>query len=151
MPEEKRTSRRRGLERIFDDERMDPEAVEELSEFLAQRKVDARQRWSEPDAVATLKTACAALQIENHFEVGDVVRWKDGLKNKNIPAYGVPGVVVEVLAEPISNPEGSAGSTYFREPLDLVLGLYVESDGGEDTISMYHFDSRRFEAHPDFQ
>jgi hypothetical protein len=140
-----------GLERLVGEGGIDPKTVEELSDFLAQRKVDARQRWIRGDAVQTLQGARVAFHDASTFKVGDVIRWKDRLKNKTIPPYGVPVVVVEVLPEPVLNSESSSGSKYFREPLDLVVALFMENDsGGEDTIEMFHFDSRRFEHHPDF-
>lgn len=151
MPDEK-SSRSSALSRILGSEgELDPEMVEEFSEYLAQKKVDARQRWTTSEAVSKLRDASALLKDKTAFKEGDVVRWKRQLKNKNMPPYDVPVVVVEVLSEPVLNAESSSGSTYFREPLDIVIGLYRESDsGGEDTISLYHFDSRRFELHPDF-
>ena len=139
----------RALEHIFGDD--NPPSVEELSAFLAQRKVNSIQRWSSPEAVEVLKERCAALNDKVELKKGDVVRWKHHLKNKTFPAYGVPAVVVDILEEPVTNPEQSAGSVYFQEKLDIVLGFYGEGEpGSEDDIRTYHFDSRRFELHPSF-
>jgi hypothetical protein len=80
---------------------------------------------------------------ERHsFQPGDIVDWKKGLKNK--ACYG-PFVVVEMLTEPLFDmeKEHGSGSTYWREPLDLVLGSV---DGEGDFITFY-YDSRRFELY----
>jgi hypothetical protein len=77
------------------------------------------------------------------FAPGQLVQWKDGLQNKNEPPYGEPAIVVAVLAEPIHDKEQSGGSAYFREPLDLILGL----TGPDGTLVTYHFDKRRFEPY----
>lgn len=69
--------------------------------------------------------------------------WKTGLKNRRTPDYGVPMVVVEVLAEFTRDAEHGPGSMYYREPLDLVLG-FIDDDGDFCTL---HYDSRRFEPY----
>jgi hypothetical protein len=129
----------------------DPETVEEFSEYLAQRKVNARHRWSTAEAVDALRETCNAFHARETFKPGDVVRWKERLRNRSMPPYDIPAVVVEILPEPILDTESSSGTTSFREPLDIVIALYVDSDSGEDEgVGIYHFDSRRFELHPDF-
>ena len=74
------------------------------------------------------------------FHPGQLVRWKPELRNRNFPAYGECGVVVSILPEPVIDPSNDSGSSYYREPLDIVLGFV---DGEGDFIT-YHFDSRRF-------
>jgi len=79
------------------------------------------------------------------FVPGQIVRWKNGMKNRKLPAYGEPVIIMEVLNPAVYPPdEDLAGSNYFREPLTLVLGVH-DSDG--DFLA-YHFDGRRFELHP---
>jgi hypothetical protein len=55
-------------------------------------------------------------------------------------------VVLEVLDPPIADSERESGSTYFREPLSLVLGLFWDQDPGRGDFVIFHFDGRRFEA-----
>jgi len=77
------------------------------------------------------------------FTVGQLVKWKPYMKNRKKPAEGEPAIVMEVLSEPVfdSNPSQSGASTpYFREPLDISLGLIDDDD-----FDIYFFDSRRFE------
>lgn len=37
------------------------------------------------------------------------------------------------------------GSTYYREPLDLVLGLFLDEGEHRGDFLSWHFDGRRFE------
>jgi hypothetical protein len=54
----------------------------------------------------------------------------------------VVAVVVAILPEPVyEQDKKGANSPYFREPLDLVVGML--EDNGD--LILYHFDSRRFE------
>ena len=83
----------------------------------------------------------ASLRVAHDFEPGDLVRFKDGMRNKLRPGDGEPAVVVARLAEPVVDTQEGAGSAYFREPLDLVVGL-IDEDG--DFVT-YHVDGRRMQ------
>lgn len=126
---------------------LDMAELERMSEALAYRKADAMLKHRSPETVAELCRLCESLHNGHKFSVGDVVRWKSGLKNKLHPAYDVPVVVFEILDEQIENPSESAGSQYFREPLDMIIGYFIDD---EDEVSTYHVDSRRFEIHDEF-
>ena len=78
------------------------------------------------------------------FQPGDLVVWKEGLKNKKRPAYDTPVVVINHFENPILDEKADTGSPYFREPLDLAIG-HLDDDG--DFI-IYHVDSRRFTKAP---
>ena len=83
-----------------------------------------------------------AMQPPGGFQVGHIVQWKAGMKNKRIPEYGEPTIVMEVIDPPILASEAALGGTnLFREPLSLVLGFH-DIDG--DFVS-FHYDGRRFE------
>ncbi len=77
------------------------------------------------------------------FKQGDLVRWKNGLKNRKLPKENQPAIVVEALKEPLENTETESGSTYFKEPLDLVLG-FIAPDG---VFITFYYDKRRFEPY----
>jgi hypothetical protein len=77
------------------------------------------------------------------FKPGDIVKWKAGLRNRLLPKYEEPAIVVQVLDRPEFDQSRDAGSTYFREPLDVVLGI-LDSDGD---FSLFHLDRRRFEPY----
>lgn len=80
---------------------------------------------------------------ERALRPGMLATWKPGLKNRRFPAYGQPAIVVERLSAPLLDHETESGMTYYREPLDLLLGiLYRDGD-----FLVYHFDSRRFQPY----
>jgi len=81
---------------------------------------------------------------ERALRPGMLAIWKPGLKNRRFPRYGEPVVVVALLDTPIINPGDESGSPYFREPLDLLLGL-VRGDDREFLV--YHADRRRFQPY----
>lgn len=79
------------------------------------------------------------------FKVGQIVRWKAGMKNRRRPDYNQPVIVVDVLDKPVfDTKEEGAGTPYFREPLDILLGIIDE----DNEFIVFHYDSRRFEPYP---
>lgn len=99
----------------------------------------------EGDLGAALRQRFALLSARHRFAPGDLIAWKPGLKNRRLPRYGQPAVVVAVLDPPVCDTEQDSGSTYFRDPLDLVLGLIWDRDPGRGDFVAFHFDSRRFQ------
>jgi hypothetical protein len=87
-----------------------------------------------------LTAAQEALEERHNFRSGQLVEWKITLRNRQLPEYGQAAVVLEVLDEPALNEREPADSPYYREPLDLVLGV-IDGDGD---LAAFHFDSRRF-------
>ena len=77
----------------------------------------------EGDLGGVLRERFALLNASHQFAPGDLVAWKPGLKNRRVPRYGEPAVVVSVLDAPVFDNELESGSTYFRDPLSLVLGV----------------------------
>jgi hypothetical protein len=90
------------------------------------------------DIGAALAARCRAFQERHTFAVGDLVTWKSGLTNRRIPRYGQPAMVMEVLDPPVVDGERESGSTYFNEPLDLVLGLFIDSGPRKRVESCNH-------------
>lgn len=78
--------------------------------------------------------------VKYDFAPGQLVDYKQGLKNKK--ASG-PFVVIEVLPEAVAGTSDESGSTYFREPLDIILGN-CNADG---ELVVFHYDSRRFQPY----
>ena len=91
------------------------------------------------NTVENLKAAFETFSVKHSFKPGDIVRWKDGLKNK---ASEGPFIVVEVLPEPIFDTFAIPVSPYFRERLDILLGKIEETEGA---FLILHYDSRRLE------
>lgn len=87
------------------------------------------------------------MNSSSRFSSGDLVTWKQGLKNGRYPQKNYPAIVTRTYKEPISRSDMESGSNHFREPLDLVILV----DTG-DEVSEFHVDSRRFkhyEGHMD--
>ena len=88
------------------------------------------------EKIEKLKAAQALYAEKNEFSVGQIVTWKDDLKNKNSDG---PFVVVEVITAPLRDPSGEPGSPYYRENLDIVLGSFDR----DSNLLCYHYDSAR--------
>jgi hypothetical protein len=89
-----------------------------------------------------LREAQEALTERHDFRPGQLVEWKTMLRNRQLPEYGQAAVVLEVLDEPVVNESEPADSPYYREPLDLILGV-IDGDGD---VAAFHFDGRRFKS-----
>lgn len=87
-----------------------------------------------------LKQLSVRLDEHHVFTKGQFVRWKPGLKNKRYPDYDEPAIVMSVLQVPTFDPEATASTPYFQEPLNLVIGVFLEDD-----LLEYRVDQRRFE------
>jgi hypothetical protein len=93
-------------------------------------------------SVEELRRRHALLEEKHEFKPGDVVQWKQGLKDKRVPEYGVPVIVVEVKPG-LVDPTDQSGTPYFQCPCDLVIGF---GDPNGDFI-LFHNDARRFEPY----
>lgn len=125
------------------------ETVEELLIKALQNDLRDKDLNKEEDKsygeeyLTQLKTACNSFLRKESFEVGQIVKWKDNLKNRRFPYKNQPAIVVSILDEPIVSTEDESASPYFLERLDIILG--VISDKG--TFLTFYYDSRRFEAY----
>lgn len=120
--------------------------IQQLQQLLNSLKGDSSDghRDAGEDTLSKLHSCFDALTERNEFAVGDLVQWKAVLKNKKLPEVGRPAVVLQKLDSPVFDDESrSSGSPYFREPLDIVLGL-IDEDGD---FLMFHYDSRRFQPY----
>ena len=86
----------------------------------------------------SLREALNRFQKQEKFSVGDIVRWKKGMINREYPEKDRKAIVMKHLDTPIM--DGSDDYGGFREPLDLVLGFYLSG-----TFTIFYYDSRRFE------
>lgn len=120
---------------------LSPEQVTFLIGRLAQAQ-SALDPMAAADAAVTLRVRFEALEQHSSFRRGQLVRWKPGLRNKQLPAYGDSAIVLEVLDAPLVNVADPPDSPFFRERLDLALGVL---DAAGDFVC-FHFDGRRFET-----
>lgn len=97
------------------------------------------------DLGAALVARCAAYHTPHRFTVGDLVTWKPGLKNRRLPRHGQPAVVMAVLDPPVTDSDAESGSTYFNEPLDVVIGLFPDDGPARGELLTWHVDGRRFQ------
>jgi hypothetical protein len=119
---------------------LDPKDLAAMVEQLADEKVRQRTISRTPEYIKKLREAHQAISESHQFEAGDLVKWKPNLKNKRKPDYDSPVIVVEILRDPIIPEDQGSGSAYFREPLDLLVGLLDE----DEELVIIHVDSRRF-------
>ncbi|MCF4970116.1 hypothetical protein [Nostoc sp. CMAA1605] len=103
---------------------------------------EAEKQYDE-EYVNLLKSACKSFLEKEEFIVGQIVKWKDNLKNRRFPYYNQPAIVISILDEPVNSKEDESGSPYFLETLDIILGIIVD-DG---TFLTFYYDSRRFESY----
>jgi len=113
------------LKKLLNSVMAEMDAATVYTEANVQQLKDLRERFLQPQKI----------------EVGQIVKWKTGLKNKRLPKIGQPAIVMEVFEKPITPDERESGSPYYLEPLDLILGV-VDED--KDFVTFY-YDKRRFE------
>lgn len=94
---------------------------------------------------AALRERFDSLRQPHVFAPGELVTWKTGLKNRGIPAYGYPAVIIDVLETPIRDTEESSGCTYFREPLDVIVGVFVDAGELRGEFLVWHLNSQRLQ------
>ena len=91
--------------------------------------------------ISVLKNTVMNYNFETSFKIGDIVKWKKGLKNKHLPMYEDPCIIVEVLEKPFKDRNLDVSSPYFAEKLDVLLGLITVNG---DFFTFY-YDKNRFE------
>ncbi|MDF0555253.1 hypothetical protein [Kamptonema sp. UHCC 0994] len=92
--------------------------------------------------IAQLKSVCQNFLKKESLEIGQIVKWKENLKNRKLPHKNQPGIVIALLDKPVISTDDESGSPYFLETLDIIIGI-VE-DG---TFLTFYYDSRRFEPY----
>lgn len=120
-----------------------------ISQDEMQKLIRALQEKSKPETISEekkidlLKKCLKDYSNYSKFEVGDIVFWKENLKNRRIPAYNEPSIVMEVLHEPIFDSASDSGSSNFKEPLNLKLGTLIK-DNNEMRFMIFYYDGNRF-------
>jgi hypothetical protein len=121
------------------EKKLETEIAEMLRERFRNRKIE-----NVPEHISKLRTAKDMFDKVYDFKPGDLVVWKQGLRNKARPALNEPAIVMQILETPLRDPEKQdSGTPYFNEPLNLVLGL-IDDDGD---FAIFHYDNRRFEPY----
>ncbi|MFH1115182.1 MAG: hypothetical protein V1792_14830 [Pseudomonadota bacterium] len=110
---------------------------------LFSEEEDEKEDLYDETYLRKLESAFASFSSAHGFKVGQIVKWKENMKNKKLPGKNQPAIVIEVMKEPLFDRDDTAGSTYFREPLDIILGVFAK----EGEFITFHYDSRRFEPY----
>ena len=103
---------------------------------------EEQNNYGEKD-IAQLKSVCKSFLKKESLEVGQIVKWKENLKNRKLPHKNQPAIVIEILEIPVISTDNESGSPYFLETLDIILGIVVENG----TFLTFYYDSRRFEPY----
>lgn len=103
---------------------------------------EEQNNYGEKD-IAQLKSVCKSFLKKESLEVGQIVKWKENLKNRKLPHKNQPAIVIALLDKPVISTDDEAGSPYFLETLDIILGVIVENG----TFLTFYYDSRRFEPY----
>ena len=117
--------------------------AELLSGFRERNSKNEAEKNYDPDHLVQLQEACNNLLSKESFEVGQIVQWKKNLQNRRLPHKNQPAIVVKILDEPVISTDNEAGSPYFLEKLDIVLGVM----SNDDTFLTFYYDSSRFEPY----
>lgn len=96
------------------------------------------------NSIGRLKNCATRMRHVHLFKKGQLVQWKEGLKNRKTPAYGEPIIVVDVLKEPVYDCDSkNSASPFFYEPLTLIAGELAPNGD----FVCFHYDGRRFEPY----
>ena len=116
----------------------------ELLKTLNDKDIDSeKEKNYGEEYLAQLKSACKNFVRKESFEVGQIVKWKENLKNRKLPHNNQPAIVISILDQPVISTDNESGSPYFLETLDIILGIIVD-DG---SFLTFYYDSKRFEAY----
>jgi len=105
----------------------DPDILEAIQKAkqTAQTAAD-REKLSSAERLVNLQRS---YEQQTRFNVGDLVMWKDGMRNRRLPAYGQVVIVSAVFDGVQYSAEKSSGSPYFREPETIKIASIDEDDG----------------------
>ena len=88
---------------------------------------------------ANLVEALGSYMTVHEFEVGDLVQFKPLCKIRN---WEGPGIVVEILDEPVLNKEEDAATPFYCEALNIIVGDFIDG-----VLMKYHMDSQCLEPY----
>ena len=95
---------------------------------------------SRAEQLIRLQEGIDAYNTPFSFKPGDVIELKPFLRNKQLPNYGQPIIIIEVLDCPIHRNATNTSSVNFAESLDIRCG--VRDEDGD--VLFFYYNSRRF-------
>ncbi len=128
---------------MFDKEQIAELIKEKLSEIIPdQIKSDEPISEEKRDHVAQKLDTIYRIFLECYeLKEGQFVEWKQGLKNRVRPHLREPAIIIKLLKSPEFDTEKDSGTPYFKEPLDMIIGVLEEN---EENLLFFHVDKRRF-------
>src|SRR6266478_1612632 len=94
-----------------------------LGSLWAELKEREGSKFSPEEIAGLLSKRYEAFKKGYDFKPGSLVTWKKGFKNRRRPREGEPAIVIAVLTESVFADDDEAGTPYFREPLNIALGV----------------------------
>jgi hypothetical protein len=81
-------------------------------------------RWR----IATLRNAYHRYTDDTYppLAPGEIVVWKAGLRNRGVPSYGEPAIVVDVFDNSVEKMVEHRGQAISLDIIDIVIGTYDE-------------------------
>lgn len=83
---------------------------------------------SPPQDPDYLISQCIEFLKGSHFNVGDLVCWKPGMRNRSTPIYGDPCIVVRKFPERTNAICGPSGEAIFHDTVSIEVGI-ADEDG----------------------
>lgn len=120
---------------------LNEEEKKDLLKVLIRKALEERKK-TDDDAPAKLELLKKSFEIysqDSNFNIGDIVKWKTQMKNRKVPDYDEPVIIIEKLEAPIINLTDEIGSAYYNEKYDIKIGIMRDN-----TFLTYHFESKRF-------
>jgi len=92
-------------------------------------KLSFEERQKLKDNIEDLRRKYELFLRKDDLQVGDIVAWKPGLRNRRFPIEGCAGIVTRVFPVPVRDEsKNEAGSPYFNEDLTVSVGV-LDNDG----------------------
>jgi len=105
--------------------------VEEKKQIEALEYIKAPNEY-----VEKLENRRTSIKDRKHLKEGNIIIWKEGLKNKRLPNYDQPAIVLKRIDPPNINKDDS-----FSEELDIQIGFITD----DDEFLVFNYDSSRFQ------
>jgi hypothetical protein len=103
---------------------------EEVEKEEAIKRAELRER---------MLAAERSLSEKCDYLAGDLVVWKDGMRNRGFAACGEPMLCAEILKKPVEDQHSDSKTPWFHEPLNVRVGVI----DGEGDYLCYFVDGRR--------
>ena len=112
-------------------------------EFIRIQREEDEKKYNEYTRQATyqsdLLAAFETFQADEEFVPGQLVQWKAMMKNRRMPAYSAPAIVVAMIDDP---PRIDTDGETITELDDMILGFL----DGEQSFLTFAFPHQRFTA-----